>query len=488
MKIEINRYAVDEEGGGRPIGMPNTDRIIPITQSELGQWQCPRRGLLRDTLKGRSTSAQRLGNLWHMVAEDLYRWWMIHDQPYPEGNLLHCGWCSGSGWECLDTGERHACASCRGTGLGPVALAREEIHDLAEVYEPGGRGISAEEAEEMAEKLHRMADGYLQRWHGRPLQSVQIVAVEHTLVRPILNPMNGLPLTTSTWLQRSLDGGPWSLAEPGAAYRKDLEIREVRWPWVLLGRADAIGRDRDSHTGWLIDSKSSAAPNKFGDKLLLDPQLPLYAWAASSPSIAASLGLSEVRGYMYDVVSTSNQPDPKRLKWKAPLLEELKGLAQERALEVKGRKVDDYLDALGIERQEWGEFSVSESTNGSVPSWRFERAVLRAGLSLEPYQDFLDFLYQHTDQRLYQRPYTTFGEVDMRRISAELYGRARLIASYRRAAVFSRDATGLDVNVPRVPVCMSPGTGCDFTPICIQDDPAVRNESYDYQPTVQWWE
>ena len=39
-----------------------------------------------------------------------------------------------------------------------------------------------------------MADGYMQRWHGDMLQNIEIVAVEHTLARQIVNPITGRPL------------------------------------------------------------------------------------------------------------------------------------------------------------------------------------------------------------------------------------------------------------------------------------------------------
>ncbi len=484
LRIEIDRY--DVEDNQRPIGMTTTDRFIPITQSELGQWQCPRRGHFRDTgLRGRSTRVQSLGSYWHLISEDMYNWWKVHDQPYPDRNLMNCGWCKGAGW----SGEGRSsvmCGYCAGTGLGPVKKIQKILAELAD-HAQEGRGLGADEADEMAEKLARMADGYMQRWHGDLLQNIEIVGVEYTLARPITNPVTGAALAPVTVLQR-VPGGPGTFAMPGALQNPDLQTKQVRWPYVFMGRGDAIGRDRRSRAGWFIDTKSSIHPGGFAERLLMDPQLPLYCWAASDPRTLEELGISEVRGYMYDVTSTANQNDPKRLKWVPPKLQELRDLATSKGIEVKGRKINDYLAALGIQRQTYGLFSTSETPNASVPSWRYERALMRLGVNVAPYEQFLDHLYATVDQRLYQRPYTTFGQVDMARAGAELYGRARMIASFRRAAVTAPDPMRLNMEVPRVPVCMAAGAGCAYTPVCLQDDALSRADLYDVRPTVQWWE
>ena len=468
MRLMIPRYDASDV-----IGLPASGQCITISNSEIGWMSCLKKhwfGFIEGMESG-STIRMDIGNGWDEVMGDVATWWMERDTPYRESFLTTCAWC-------VDGVDMLLCDHCRGDGLGPWQRAVEPWQDMVDAGQMG-----EDDMEQARETLFRMAVGYIHRHQGGPLQTIKIVAVQQSVARAIINPATGKPYRPETFM-RVLPGGEMVLARTGDLTEAGQhEIVKVAWPVYQVGKIDVLGADRRTNAGWVIDSKSTIQPSGFVGRLGVDPQLPGYCWVLE-PHLE-HFGLNGIAGFFYDIASTAMQRNPKELKWKPPLMGDLRAMAKERGIVPAGKKSEDFLEALGIEAQHGG-FSLAQSgTNASCPTWRFEAAIKAAGLNEDDYSDHLDWAFAEVDPKFYRREFETYGDTALNRYEREVFAKARTWAAQRRHAVRAQDEVDIDVRFPRTPICTIGNRGCSFRGPCSQDSPESR-EGYDVREVLRW--
>lgn len=478
-ETQVRRYV------GTIHGLPPNGQAVIVTNSSLKALPCRRQFFFAEIERLRAPGTRRMdaGNAWDTVISDVYTWWMLHDRPYPTNGLDECVWCSGNGERPDDFGGMEPCAFCA-TGESVIAKAMRKYHETVErdrARDDGFVTYSEEELEKTEETLRRMLDGYLVRFHGGPLQSMKIVAVQPMLARQIVNPRTGKPFRGQTLLEE-LPNGDLVVAGSGAIHR-GANIRKVTWPWYLLGMLDALAADRRTNMGTVIDAKASVQPSRYHDGIPFDPQLPGYCWLVEAHLEA--FGLSGVEGFLYDVTHGKFQPDPDELQWKPPKVDEMKEMCVARGIETKGaKKSEDYMALLGITP---GHGGFSKKQNSGVPSWRYRRAVEAAGLDLAEYEEHIEMLADTVDRGLYRRDAATFADERRTRFGRETYAKAALVAALRRSAAGMVTADEQDIHFDREPICTIPGGSCAYKGPCAMDAPETR-AGYDVAPSQVWGE
>ena len=470
MQPTIDRY-------GSVTGLPEDGRFIPVTYSELSRLTCRRRFWFQqiEQLRSMSTATER-GSGWDVLVGDVYRWWIERDQPYRAAYAMTCPWCAEGRQP-----DGSTCPTCEGTGDGVLARLRDRYEDLRDEFD-----VTDWDPEYELERLARSLDGYLRWYEGGPLQTYRAIGSQVQLARAVLSPRTGQPYRTEAYLVRTERGleyaGTGALVADAALRKSGVRplprtgaigagVYTVTWPVYLLGTLDLLLRHRTTGAGWVADAKYTKAPDSYEASLAVDPQLPGYCWLLQ-PHLAR-FGLSSVAGFGYDLTDSRHQNDPEPLKWRPPSMEAMKALAAEREIEIpKGlRKSEDLQALLGITE---GHGGFSKARNQGVPSWRFRKAIRKAGLDVADYEDVLNEIEATLDSKLYRRIYAPFTQDDIDRFGAELFARAQVAVEARRLAARAETRSDLDVAFPRTPICAVPGGSCPFTGPCANDSPEAR--------------
>lgn len=485
------RPIIDRYHGPVP-GLPEDGRYIPVTYSELSKLACRRRfwfGSI-EGLRSKSTATER-GSGWDILVGDVYQWWIHRDQPYKASFAMTCPWCDEHGRQ----EDGAPCSRCGSTRLGVLARLRDRYEELADEFD-----VTDWDPEHELDRLARSLDGYLRWYEGGPLQTYRAVGSQVQLARPVTSPRTGKPYLTDAYLVRTERGfeyaGTGSIAlskaqgafpvEPlrrwtDSAGRKGAQVYSVTWPVYMLGSIDFLMRHRTTGAGWVVDLKYTKNPDSYETSLQVDPQLPGYCWLLA-PHIAR-FGMTSVAGFGYDLANSGFQNDPEPLKWRPPSMETMREIAATRGVETKGiRKSEELQALLGITE---GHGGFSKAKNQGVPSWRFRRAIRKAGLSEADYEEVLSEITSTTDSKWYRRIFAPFTQDDIDRFGAELFARAQEAAEARRQAARVEYRQDLDVAFPRTPLCAQPGGSCPYSGACAKDGQEVR-QGYDHASGVVW--
>jgi hypothetical protein len=468
MKIQIPRY---EDGA---IGLPENGRAICLTNSERRRLACSRSWWFSEVERLRlgATGPQRRGSAWHALLEDVHRWYMEHDSPYP-GDGLSCVWCA----------DDQSCEVCE-DGLGPIERYRTELRDATS--EDGTPLLSAEEVEEEVEKLLGMFEGWAETYGLAPSTTYEVVAVEVAIARPIRNPKTGKVYRPETFLVAEPDGSERLAATGEASGAVPLpdgaSLRMARLPWYQIGRLDCVLRHRKTGVFYVGEWKSSASPQTLVKDLALDPQTDGYCWLLDAAVASGAFRTEDARGedvvgYIYDVASTAKQSQPKKL---SP--QKVKALdASGEPFKIKGRWVYQ-TDASGEPIERSPGFSKAAST---VPSWRWRRAIAEEGFAESDYAEQIDEALRKVDPRLYVREWGVSSEEARLRYGEEIYSVAVRISGLRRAAARAKTVEDLNVAFPRTPICRMPGGFCSYRSPCLLDGEEAR-QSFEVAPSVVW--
>lgn len=462
MRLTVPRYA-----GVR--GLPA--RAVTVSNSERTKFVCLRRGWFAyiERLKSGNTRPRSFGNAWHSCVEDVHRYWMIHDSAY-EGDGLECVWCGPDG-----------CTECEGSELGPVAKYRAEL--LAASLGDSALYTTDEVDGEIA-RLSCALDGYLRTYGREPYKSYKVIGVEVPLCRMITNPRSGRPYAPEMYYVR--EGRILRLAATGEVSGEtplpDGATTEVhRWPWYQVAKLDCIIQHRTTGVIYVDEWKSSASPKTLIEGLNVDPQTDGYVWVLEDAIERGLFGLvrGEVRGYLYDVTSSTPHRSPALLAPKP-----VKRLHPETGepWKVKGKwqyLLDD--DGAKIERTP----GLSKATNKTIPSWRYEAAIAEHGFDPAEYREVVAHYRATVNPKLYQREFGSCGPEPRARYAEEIYASARQLADLYRKAARARDMVDVNVAFPRVPVCRLPGGACSYRGPCMADGEEARN-NYEKAETQVW--
>jgi hypothetical protein len=479
LEVRAHRY----EGEVIP-GLPANGRAVVVSNSELSTLECAHKWWLsraNGLRPERTAMVLSWGTGLHAVVEDINRFAMFHDgHDYPTQALDTCWRCAGTGSvsEIVDplgniAPRQETCPLCSGVGWGAL---RRVLEGWLAGLESENPSHTRDDVDDMTLRLQRAVHGYLVRWNGRPVDTMRVVAVERPFARAIIDPTTGRPYRPSIDVAPTDDG--WALAStlPGVVHQ---DVQRVRWPWFALIKPDAVLVERRGGALWTIDTKSAADTGKFAKRFALDPQLPLYSWVLSAH--LSALGASRIGGVAYDVVSSALQRDPDELKPEIPAVADMKAMAAERGIDVKGLLKDDLVRVLGINPKP--KLSLKRAI---TPTWRFRAAMERLGISGMEYEDHLMDLEATVDRRLYRRDWHVYSDESMDRVKAETFARCRRsYEMHKRAVLVQQGNADVHVEFPRTPVCLSPGKSCALEAACTmgQDAPGFRRV-----PVLVWRE
>jgi hypothetical protein len=415
--------------------VPKSGRFIAITNSERLLAACPKRWWFRhsERLDTEAGPAARLGTAFHEVMEDVWGWWAQEDAVYPDFALQSCIKCHALRKRAPTWAEEEDCHcsllhQVRGP-VGPIPLIAERWRaDLVDCDDPI---MTEEEWQAQVDTLGKMCRGYLARWGNAPPENYRVIGVELTLAAPIMD--GDRPFRTNVPV---VDAGDHLRMAARTDQYGPHRIKMVRWPWYQVGRIDALMQHRETGALWIVEHKTSRAPQTYFESLSIDPQTTGYLWLLRSMCERGLFGkeLQEhpnpVAGYLYDVVSSATQYEPAKLKT--------------------------------------GGFSMAKNKN--TPSWIYRQAIEN-----EPdpsiYDDHIQHLTEKIDTKLYQREWGGAGQEDMVRYALEIAGVADRHAKMRRDMMSPRSRA--DRLFPRQPVCMR--GFCSYKGICINDTPEGRD-------------
>ena len=437
---------------GVPIlGLPDDPRVVLISTSERGSLGCDRRWFYGYGLgmKGAPSDAMTYGTAWHEVMEDVHRFQMrltpspsagptATPTPYEDSYLEACGLCFLGVASDGSNGGNCPCCGSDGSAPGDGPLLRIEARWRAEAAagklaadedEEGDEDEKKESIEQRVERLRRAAQGWL-RVNGRVgLPGYDVVGVELAVACPVRAP--GSVKVYAPEVPLAFVSGGWRFARPDDPTNT---VRKVRWPFYWIGRVDAVFRSRTDGSLLVGEWKSSRDPSGYVRGITVDPQT--YGYGAMLDHVRAHFGGGRVRGFLFDVASSVLQRDPETLQ--------------------KG--------------------GLSKALNRTVPSWRFEAAVVARGEdpASPMYADHVCALREQKDPRLYVREPGGIGAVDLAAWHVETFAMAKRIAENRRNVVDAIDAGSVALLFPRQPVCRQPGGFCSYRGPCSSDGPDAR--------------
>ena len=464
MPTSIRRY---ESGVA---GLPPSGEAIVISNSEIGKMACDRRYWYSsiEHLRSKSSRKMDLGTAWDIVIEDFFLYFASFDKAYPDSGLDSCPFCKYQNGKCgfCDNGE-----SALFRAMQPFRVARNNGE------------ITAEDLEKVEQQIRRAAEGWLIRYHNGPFDNYQVVGTQIPLARMIKDPRTKAPFRPTTYLEKTMDGR--TIPATTASIQRGEKVMAVQWPYYYIGILDALLKDRKSGSALVLDAKYTGDQKSYERKMGYDPQLPGYCWLVEGHLPA--LGVHSVFGFMYDCTSSVFHQDPVELKWKPPTYKEMFEEAKKRGLETKGvRKIEDMMRLLAIPS---GHGGFSRAQNVTVPSWRFEAAIKKAGIDRAPYSDHIDWLIDNVDPGLCSRPFSSYSAERSRRFEAEVFAKATRIARMRATAAKLPYDDGIsqvdmDIEFPRDPVCQQPGGSCPFSAVCeIGGHPGATME---VSPAQEW--
>jgi len=444
MGLEIIDVRVPRYGGPSSIVGLDTPRAVVISNSERYEAGCRKRWWFShsERLRRKATVRMSFGSGFHDATEDLYRWWQAFDSDYPSDGFIRCVWCDGVGFhpDSGDGNDGETCSHCAGTGLGPVLRFTEGWRDR--VFADPNPVVTPEEFDKEAEALLRCSTGYLHRYGTAPPATLQILAVELRVARPILS-AGGRVYRSEVPLVRTrlqVDGGEaqgWRFAN-----RED-DPTDVEWtalPWYQVGILDSVGMERSSGALWVMERKSTVDPGGKVASVTVDPQTTGYCWLLEHAAVSGVFPEAgenpKVAGYFYDVASSSFQYDPKVLK--------------------SGK--------------------LSTAKNLTVPSWRFLAHLRREGLDPALYQEHVQYLREAKDPKLYVREWGTPSREEVDRYAVEIRAVAAQLAQARRDAFRARTPDQVAATFPRTALCALPGGSCSYRGLCVRDSVEARAE------------
>lgn len=425
----------DRYKGSKVFGLPAES--VTFTNSERLDTACDRKWWFKHPealVPKRLAEPLRFGDAFHGCMEDVYRWWMEKDTTFPSSGLICCPWCNGA-----------SCSYC-GNGAGAALRYSQRWHREASQL---GDGI--DEARENAERLQRCTEGYMIRHGSDPWSEYRIIGVELSLARAVVNPRSGRPYRPVTSLIWNENTGQYRYPSSGEAsgaraIPDGLIVKKVRWPWYQVGRLDALAVHRRSGVLYCIEHKTSKAPRRMAEGLLVDPQTSGYCWLVEGcreelwrDNVIEDPN-ARIAGYIFDVASSVHHRDPEPLKPK-------KGAPPE----------------------------LSVAKNRTIPSWRYLATLARMGLPLDSrYAEHVAYLRDRVDPKLFLREWGTVGSERLEEYGSEIYGVARQIHEMREGAARVTDLVDVDVSFPRNPICRAAGGHCPYRSPCIVDNESSR--------------
>ena len=397
------------------IGLPNYP-VMVLTNSERGDSNCQRKWWYGNAVginSERTTDALRFGSEVHEILELIYLYYHKHQREMEKGYVDSFLEESFKKWD-----NSYFCGDQESYGLGTEEIEKEKT------------------------RLRRAIHGYIRKY-DKETANMRIVGVETPIAAPILDPYTKKVFQSTVpviWDER--------LNRYRVAVHTDNKklIVKRRLKWYQICKLDAIA-EVDGKL-WVVEHKTTKTPKTFSDKLYLDTQLPGYVRALRTVSDAGLLGSRklEVGGYIYDVISSQMQNEPKIL--------------------ASGK--------------------LSLAKNQRIPSWIFKKKIKEHGFEMSDPKilDFYLSLVDNVAPYLYMREWGYVTRHDTNMYSIELFSVARQLAENRKNQTNVRTIYDVALNFPRNPICRKPGGFCAYTQICSADTMDFEKETINHR--VSW--
>ena len=271
-------------------GLPKAAMVV--SNSERREAWCSRRWM---------SLPMQWGSFMHEILEDIYTHWALSnssklDSRYTHQDLLVCNDNS------CGVDISRPCGRCNGSKLGPLARIRYRVQADPDYWEAQTEKYGGMEG--FLKSLYDAASGYLQMYGEEGPQDYYVMSVEMPLAVPIRNPDTGEVYVSSVPVVETSTG--WRLAE----FREKEPWKMVRLPWYQICRLDAVLQHKKTKDLYVLEFKTSANPTSYGKDLHLDNQIPGYLVALEYNWLTNA----KVKGYIWDVVSSRKQAEPKILK------------------------------------------------------------------------------------------------------------------------------------------------------------------------------
>jgi hypothetical protein len=421
-------------------GLPKAAMVL--SNSERREAWCSRKWMFSyGRLLGTKPSLpMQWGSFMHAILEDIYTHWALTrskeaNSTYSENDLLICN----------DAGHTAAvfkfgCSRCNNTNMGPIARIRAEVQQDPDYWESQAEKYGGMEA--LIKSLYDSALGYLEMYGKEGPKDYDVVGVEMPMALPVRNPDTGDIYVSAVPVVETSQG--WRLA----GFREKEPWKMVRLPWYQTCRLDSVLQHKRTKDIYALEFKTSANPTSYGKDLHLDNQIPGYLLALEHNWLTNA----KVKGYIWDVISSRKQAEPKILKS--------------------------------------GKLSTEKSQR--CPSWKYKQAIedlcsQGEGMSYEDLhgaKEILSLLATTADPKLYHREWGAPGKEVLDRYRWELLIDATRFAKMRRSLVTAETEAGVLSAFPRVPYCRGPGGGCSYAGICMEGGESLDHTiaSFDTMP------
>jgi len=274
--------------------------------------------------------------------------------------------------------------------------------------------------EETIERYKRGIIGWVKHW-DRVHKEYQVVAVEKTLVAPIIDPN-----TKDIYKPRSKFVLEKDYLYPCGINDKG-DIIDLEMPYYKIGRADAIVVKRGTKSLFILDHKTTSQPKTYSKKLTFDMQLASYCALLNYEMIEGELKHLKdhiISGVIWDLCHSKIPSRPSLLK--------------------SGK--------------------LSQAKNKTMPSWIFEEAIQHYELDREEYIDHLNDL-KVTDHNYFQLLEVSVSYKDMHRAYLEDYATAKSMHETRINLYHCSDIE-FNYKAPRYPICEQ-YQHCKFSKYCL---------------------
>ena len=404
MEVELRASRYEEEKIIKDLGFS-----FVFSNSERNELGCPRRWYFSYSQNLRLNNIPhsfRYGIYWHNIMERLFLFWKLKDKDIftiSEDQVAY---------ELIKKSIAEIEADAKESGIDPEPIISQLIESLT---------------------------GYLQLF-GRISEEFKVLEVEVPMRFPVKN-WKGEQFTSVVSLEDL--GDRYIIANPDTLSSKR---KEVRMPFYVIGRADAIVQSRLSGEEFIYDHKTTSSVNRFMNTVEQDPQLISYAAMFEYEKTEGSLQKYKdlnIGGVVYGLANNNKTSIPKTLK----------------------------------------DGSLSQARHLKIPTWTYEKYIQSNGLDRSLYESHLSKIAYEVNPLWHKREWFPIYSYSIERWKQESYGIARFIADkYRCLATIP---SGENWVAPRIPTCKTTGC-CAYKEICVEDTPLKRSMNYEVEQKLFW--
>lgn len=303
--------------------------------------------------------------------------------------------------------------------------------------------------DESMERMKRAFIGWLPHWEKNIHSEYEIIATELVIASPVfVGGKIGKEIYTGkirAKIERNGNIYPLSMNEKG----DNDHIEILSFPYWRAGKIDVLLRKRNTNSLFILDHKTSSAPNGYARKFEFEQQLSSYAALVQYEIECGELQHLKdhsVKGIMWDIAHSKIGDPPELLKS--------------------------------------GKLSVAKTR--CAPSWIFEQAIKNNNLDRNEYIEHIDYCKEYIDPSYFQILQRSIGYTDIERSFFEDFATAIEINTLRNNLYDCTDDSFQWI-ANRYPKC-SEYLNCQFSNVCIPNTPLsiIEQEKAQKGTKIHW--